>query len=702
MKNCLFCCLLLSLLLLTGCGSQEDSSDSNLSENEGYPIYELSATELFPVSGCYDSYSAGNQTYLAGVDTSGASVIITYDAKMNTHSQNAVNEFTETVQIAADSADTLWILDGQTLTRLGPDEDPVSQAVTVEGKVLDMAIRNETDLIVLTKKGVSILDKDGNVTAVLSNPDNTKLASLVPLPSGQVLCQSGNPGQANYAPCYAVESELEEMLLSDGTPQNDYQLMAVAWPGYDAMMPAVIGENSCAVVYGVNLEQRLLTPLFDTAGLELLEHLEAVSLAGDNIRLICSDDSVCECYTLTPTEARKHLLTVGRIGETDGDISTAVAEFNAQSREYFVQNKRYSADGGEFQLRMDMLEGNAPDILPISYVDYEVYASRGLLADLMPYLEQDQELYNDLEDSILSAAKEGKEQLFYVPISYQLYAAYAPVELVNGTNWDISTFQGLLSEHPDWNVLGALSPWMKVQVFLSYDMDSFVDYQTMSCSFDSQEFYDYLEFLKRICTAEFSGDAETLLQGTSFNTLRQYKEFMQATGGRYTLLGYPSNHGNGIYASAVQSFGIVKGTGNEQAAWEFIAYLLSKDYQNTCYAFPVRTSVLDARIAAVREEFPSEQSQTMDPQQMLQIAQGNASTGGMSGETGTLEGLTDDEADDFRTLVSQIDLIQSGRDTENISIIYEEITPYFAGEKTAQEVAKIIQNRFSIYLSEQS
>lgn len=699
MKRHMFVCLLVFLLLMTGCSHQRDSANS--SDISGYPVYNLSASKMLPLSGCYDSYSVGTQTYLAGVDAAGVAVIVTYDAETSTHSQRGVNDFSEAVQIAAESAGTLWLLDDQTLTKLSPEGTPVSQTVTLEGKVLDMAVRNGTDLIVLTKKGISILDGNGNVTAMLPNPDDVKLASLVPLPSGQVLCQSGEPGGANYTPCYAVESKLEEVLSAGGVPQNDYQLMPATWSGYDAMMPSAISGSSCAVVYGVKLDQGLLTPLFDTAGLDLLEHLEAVSFSGNQLHLICSGDSACACYTLSPTEARKQLLTIGRVGETDGDISTAIAEFNAQSREYFVQNQRYSADGGEFQLRMDMLEGTAPDILPISYVDYPVYASQGLLADLTPYLEQDQTLSNDLQPSILSTVRDGQEALYYLPISYQLYAAYAPAELVTGTNWGISAFQSLLAEYPARNVLGALSPWMKVQVFLAYDLVSFVDYQTMTCSFDTQDFCDYLEFLKRICTMEFSEDAETLLQGTSFNTLRQYKEFKQATGGRYALLGYPSDHGNGIYASVIQAFGVVKGTGHEQAAWEFIAYLLSQDYQKSCYGFPVRTSALEARIAAVRDEFPSEQMQNMDPQQMLQIAQGNTAVNGTVGASDTLDGLTEKEEAEFRTLISKIDLIQFGRDTENISIIYEEITPYFAGEKTAQEVAKIIQNRFSIYLSEQ-
>ena len=140
MKKILFNCLLISLLLMTGCGNREIADNSDSAENAGYPIYEFSSTEILPLSGCYDSYSVGTQTYLAGVDTAGVAVIVTYDAETSTHSQRVVNDFSEAVQISADSAGTLWLLDDQTLTKLSPEGTPVSQAVTLEGKVLDLSL----------------------------------------------------------------------------------------------------------------------------------------------------------------------------------------------------------------------------------------------------------------------------------------------------------------------------------------------------------------------------------------------------------------------------------------------------------------------------------------------------------------------------------------------------------------------------------
>ena len=75
MKKGLFNVLLISLLLLTGCGSRESANNSNSVKSAGYPIYELSATEMLPLSDCYDSYSVESQTYLAGVDADGHAAV---------------------------------------------------------------------------------------------------------------------------------------------------------------------------------------------------------------------------------------------------------------------------------------------------------------------------------------------------------------------------------------------------------------------------------------------------------------------------------------------------------------------------------------------------------------------------------------------------------------------------------------------------
>ena len=61
--------------------------------------------------------------------------------------------------------------------------------------------------------------------------------------------------------------------------------------------------------------------------------------------------------------------------------------------------------------------------------------------------------------------------------------------------------------------------------------------------------------------------------------------------------------------------------------------------------------------------------------------------------------VTQEEADGIRQVISRIDGMY---DENNIlmEIILEEIEPYFAGQKSVDEAADIIQNRVQLYLNE--
>lgn len=61
--------------------------------------------------------------------------------------------------------------------------------------------------------------------------------------------------------------------------------------------------------------------------------------------------------------------------------------------------------------------------------------------------------------------------------------------------------------------------------------------------------------------------------------------------------------------------------------------------------------------------------------------------------------MTQEEADSIRQVISRID----GRYEYNdalMEIITEEIAPYFAGQKSVDEAAEVIQNRVQLYMNE--
>ena len=63
--------------------------------------------------------------------------------------------------------------------------------------------------------------------------------------------------------------------------------------------------------------------------------------------------------------------------------------------------------------------------------------------------------------------------------------------------------------------------------------------------------------------------------------------------------------------------------------------------------------------------------------------------------------VTQDQAEDFKAYVNNASLC-GDYDTDIMDIVTEEAGAFFAGDKTAEEAAKLIQNRVTTYLGENS
>ena len=70
-------------------------------------------------------------------------------------------------------------------------------------------------------------------------------------------------------------------------------------------------------------------------------------------------------------------------------------------------------------------------------------------------------------------------------------------------------------------------------------------------------------------------------------------------------------------------------------------------------------------------------------------------------ETTRLTPLSQEDVKKFYDYVVSVDTLV-GYDDEVIEIVSEEVSAFFAGKKTAEEVSEIIQNRVSVYINENS
>ena len=125
------------------------------------------------------------------------------------------------------------------------------------------------------------------------------------------------------------------------------------------------------------------------------------------------------------------------------------------------------------------------------------------------------------------------------------------------------------------------------------------------------------------------------------------------------------------------------GSKNKDAAWSFIRYCLDEDYQkdNSYSGLSTNKAAYDAQF----EDQIGQESYFYD----------------VDG-TETITTFTQEDADTIRAIVDNT-VVAVGYSSDQINnIINEEAAYYFNGEKSAQDVAATIQNRVSIYVSEQS
>lgn len=238
-----------------------------------------------------------------------------------------------------------------------------------------------------------------------------------------------------------------------------------------------------------------------------------------------------------------------------------------------------------------------------------------------------------------------------------------------------------------------------------------MDWDTGECYFESEEFISILEY-----AAIYGQEDADTLSDSAYEALNAGKfllvdyYFNDALDIQYTdtlyngsaqYIGHPvstdSESGILIYDALV--LGIHSNSDNKDGAWEFLSYMLSDACQNRIAdeggAFPIRRSSVERHIeAAMKNEVTIDENGN-------QVAE-TKSYFSNYGLTGEIYAISEEQADQVRYL------LENARGRYNITsfqtsmfgIIMEEAQSYFAGQKTAVEVASIIQNRIEIYVNE--
>lgn len=404
----------------------------------------------------------------------------------------------------------------------------------------------------------------------------------------------------------------------------------------------------------------------------------------------------------------------------DYDIKARIVEFNKNNDTYRIQLKEYNMYwnpedymAGYTRLNNDIISGKMPDILLVdSSMPFDSYIAKGLIVDLYPFLAADEELSKeDFLANILDAFSV-KGKLYELVPEFQVQSLVGKTSLVGErAGWDMQEFQEFIDSMPEgMQSFREVSRNEILNSILMITKDEYIDSASGKCSFDSDEFIRLLEFANQF-PEEFDYsvfDQEDYWEKRESDYredrvalmpvyLSRYYDFNRIQKGDFgedvTLIGYPSKSRNGSAIRAnSRTFAMAAKSGSQEGAWEFLRYYLTDEYQDqVTYCFPIKKTALQKleKEATERPYWENEDGTKEYYDDTYYI----------NGVEIIMEPMTAEEAAEFTQFLSGLTLVGE-YDTSMIDIVMEEAAAYFEGQKSAQDVASIIQSRMRIYISE--
>lgn len=391
------------------------------------------------------------------------------------------------------------------------------------------------------------------------------------------------------------------------------------------------------------------------------------------------------------------------------DIKNQILDFNRKSSDYRIEVRDYSEfnteddySAGYTKLITEIGSGAVPDIMLTDGLPIETFGAKGLLADLWPFIDADEELGGRagvVEPVFNALSQDGK--LYEISSSFYITTIAGPASIV-GTEpgWTYEEMYAALDQMPEGCELFSLGT-TRSDVFSSIcmlNLSRFVDWTTGECSFDSDDFISLMEFANRFpetfdwehheWTNEDSDayrikEGRQLLVTLSLSDPYSYNYYSEMFNGDMALKGFPDVPGSGaVFNMNGTGLAIASTCENQDAAWSFVRTLLTREYQeNYTYGF------------CTNRELCEENLQSMVGQSYYTYDQ-------VTGEEKEII-FTQENADLIADLINNTSMVADYNTSQINDIINEEVAYYFSGEKTAQDVAATIQNRVSIYVNEQ-
>ncbi len=600
----------------------------------------------------------------------------------------------------------------------------------------------------------NLFDRAGNLYAVteteiiMLDPQLNKIFSVAceDMMGSPTLLSNGRLGLLNYI--YDEEKETGAWTMKTVDPEaqdwgEEYTLPENAYNAYPGGGEYLFYYQNGDSIYGYKAGAAEGEKIFSWIDSDInRSNMEFFSFLPDGRVVVVtrewqSDNSKVELAIMTATDRsqlpEKTTLTYAAM-YLGYDVRSQIIEFNKTSDKYRIEVRDYSefataedSSAGLTRLNTEIVAGNVPDMLETSSIPLRQYAAKGLLEDLWPFIEGDTDIGGRagvMEHVLNAAEQDGK--LYEIFTNFAIRTVAGPKNIVGDRmSWTLADLQEALAKMPEGCAIFGQTDTKTDMLsnVMAQNADSFVDWSTGQCRFDSEDFKALLAFCNSF-PAEYDWEnsqdewedpytriisGKQMLTSVYFSQLRW--DFLENDGlfksqGGAAFIGYPREDG-GVGSSFTTNGGVAMSAAckDKEGAWSFMRTRLlsqSTDEESARYwsNFPVNKADFDKMV----EEAMTVQYEQDENGQPLLDENGQPieikETWWISDDLQLEQGaVTQEQYDRFMALYNAVDSVYYF-DEAIYDIVTDMAGAYFAGDRSLDDTAAQIQSRVTLYVNE--
>lgn len=382
-------------------------------------------------------------------------------------------------------------------------------------------------------------------------------------------------------------------------------------------------------------------------------------------------------------------LVLGALG-ISSSVYQPILNFNKYNQEYYVKIKDYRDGVDDYEVARqsfynDFLNGVGADIFYVydgdEGIDLANLGDKGLVANLYDFIDGDEELSReDFVPNLLKQMEQADGKLYALYFE-PMITFFAGKESVFGDteSWNYTDLLSIMKKYEGAVPFAGLNRAWILQEFMWYSMGEFYDKETGECHFDTDEFKAMLQIAamapeqidigssgdtqgENSTAGQLDRDEVLLYMGSDL----MWDEKLYFGDSEVKYVGIPASGGDAI-VSFFFGLAVNEQSANKDAAWEFVKSFLGEDFQMSG-TFPVMNRYVDANLENALESRKLEDKAEYIKERTACLLD-------------NCVGMRDYDSDIY-------------------AIIDEEAQAYFAGSRSLDDTATIIQNRVQLYIDE--